>query len=202
MRESSEEGAIPCQPVHISKVIDQLAAMFRLIGRLARKWSCSSTRCSSCQRVARPYAPFTSGSSNSQRAPVVDRPATDRTRTDFRVETQHVSGRFFAPEQVLTEAEQPNRRRTACARGHPSSHRRLAGTERERCLPLTGFPNLSGDSAQLAWNNQSVVRNQTRQVARGLEALTEAVTVILKRLPTAELDPQEQQEPKRRPAMS
>jgi hypothetical protein len=54
--------------------------------------------------------------------------------------------------------------------------------------------HISGDGAQLAWNNKSVVQNQTQQIAPGFEALAEAVTAVLRWLPEAGLEPEDQED--------
>lgn len=41
---------------------------------------------------------------------------------------------------------------------------------------------ISGNGAQLAWNNTNVVQNRTEQIAPGYEALAEAVTAVLAQL--------------------
>jgi hypothetical protein len=53
---------------------------------------------------------------------------------------------------------------------------------------------ISGEGAQLAWNNKNVVQNRTEQVAPGFEALAEAVATVLQRLPEAELQPEDYSE--------
>jgi hypothetical protein len=48
---------------------------------------------------------------------------------------------------------------------------------------------ISGNGAQLAWNNNRVVQNQTEQIAPGFEALAEAVAAILPQLHQLGLGP-------------